>query len=412
MPEKCGLMPPGLGPVVQCILGCVCVSVLAYKCHIDKSGRGTVRFVFDSSKNFAGALWMHVANLIVAGILGRQASSGGDACQWYFIEIVVDTTLGVYVEYRLIKALLFCLKDRGGSCATAAEMIEAPCIVWPDAPAEDAEAPPCDPCKLPAEDHKATAPATPGDGGMDQPLLARLNEVDREKLWKDAEILWKHLDIERYFLQLFSWLGVVTCMKFVMVIAMLVLSPQLEGAAAFLLNPLNQEPTLKLLVVMILTPGIMNGVQFWLQDNIFVDVAKLHDKGQLAQANKKVESSAEAVVSAAESDFVEVRNKFNVEKANMVSGPVDAKRVPKVLELADKCLALQDKQCEELRGRLHMAVIELRKCEQLCFVSNIGRAAEWKEDARPKCTVEVPHATDRQPPTAASRDGRACPNPA
>merc|ERR1719343_1216449 len=47
-------------------------------------------------------------------------------------------------------------------------------------------------------------------------------------------------------------------------------APLLEPAAAVVLAPVLEHPHLKLLVVMILTPGIMNAVQFWLVDNIFV----------------------------------------------------------------------------------------------------------------------------------------------
>uniref|UniRef100_A0A7S4VM75 CBM20 domain-containing protein n=1 Tax=Alexandrium monilatum TaxID=311494 RepID=A0A7S4VM75_9DINO len=289
MPEKCGLMPPGLGPFVQAALGCMCVGVLAYKCSIDKSGRGTVRFIFDSSKNFAGAAWMHVANLMVAGLLGREASSEGDACQWYFIEIMIDTTLGVYVEYKLLETLLLTLKNAGGLQAQLAEMIEAPCITIPDK--EDIEA--ASPTKedtegaSPSEEDTKTAA---GKGDKASPLLEHSKSegeagndmmVVFHKWSKELLFLLSHLDKPRYAAQLTSWLVIVTGMKFVMVSLMMVLSPQLQAVAGFVLAPL-QDPSVKLVMVMILTPGVMNAVQFWLQDNIFVDVAQWHEKQQLA----------------------------------------------------------------------------------------------------------------------------------
>merc|ERR1712232_46599 len=50
--------------------------------------------------------------------------------------------------------------------------------------------------------------------------------------------------------------------------------PLLQPIAALALAPVLEQPRLKLLVVMILTPGVMNAVQFWLVDNIFVHVKK------------------------------------------------------------------------------------------------------------------------------------------
>jgi len=58
-------------------------------------------FCLDSSKQIAGAGWIHVANMFCAMILGKVAKRG-DQCEWYWIEIMLDTTLGVAVEYYLL----------------------------------------------------------------------------------------------------------------------------------------------------------------------------------------------------------------------------------------------------------------------------------------------------------------------
>jgi len=276
-------MPPGLGPVVQIILGCCCASVLAYKCYHDKSGRGVVRFCFDSSKNFGGAFWMHIANLLVAGVLGSwQSGRGGseetDPCQWYWIEIMMDTTLGVFVEYKLLEALLIQLREMGDTGRHLAEKIEAPCISMPAAPVADAE-----------EDAEAAKPAEAGAPGSTAPAKALLSKTsmvkapDTNKIMQELSTVWKKLDKAGYAMQMLSWLGVVTAMKFVMVILMLALSPQLEFLSRVALGWLT-DPDMKLVLVMIITPCCMNAVQFWLQDNIFVDVAKWHEKKEAAAA--------------------------------------------------------------------------------------------------------------------------------
>uniref|UniRef100_A0A7S4V469 Uncharacterized protein n=1 Tax=Alexandrium monilatum TaxID=311494 RepID=A0A7S4V469_9DINO len=256
MPEKCGLMPHGLGTVVQAALAGISVGVLAFKCSIDNSGRGPVRFVFDSSKNLAGSAWMHVVNLVVAASLGRLASRHVDACQWYFIEIIMDTTIGVYVEYKLLGFILCILKQGSQGMKDLAAAIEAPCISMED-----------------------IVEVTHSDGaanGIDLPLLPSGSEDRPVSYAEEFRALLGRLNPGRYATQLFSWLGVVTVMKFVMVTIMLLLSRQLEAVSGFVLSPVASRPSAKLVVVMILTPGVMNALQFWLQDNIFVDVAKDH----------------------------------------------------------------------------------------------------------------------------------------
>jgi hypothetical protein len=85
-------------------------------------------------------------------------------------------------------------------------------------------------------------------------------------------VVWK-----LYLLQLLHWLLVVASMKFVMLLLIAVFSPQwvIFGQV---LSPLDAHSTLKLVVVMLLTPFVMNGVQFWLQDNIFVSLSTKHDE--------------------------------------------------------------------------------------------------------------------------------------
>jgi len=196
--------------LVQGLLMVVSVSALAYKFRRDAGGRTLQAFLLDSSKQLAGAGWTHCANLLTALILGSVGASGSDACTWYWIEIMVDTTLGVLVELLILQAITAGL-ERWLGARQATEL---------------------------------TMGSYFGDNGKFLP--------------------WS------YCKQLAVWLFVVTCMKFCMVALMLVGKSALEPIGGFVLKPFLDDPKLKLLVVMILTPGIMNSVQFWLQDNIFL----------------------------------------------------------------------------------------------------------------------------------------------
>merc|ERR1712039_1027919 len=77
-----------------------------------------------------------------------------------------------------------------------------------------------------------------------------------------------------YIKQLLYWLIIVSGMKFSMVCLLMAGAEPFQFASMTVLRPFFSNPNLKLLVVMILTPGIMNAVQFWLVDNIFVHAKK------------------------------------------------------------------------------------------------------------------------------------------
>merc|ERR1719253_2126092 len=170
---------------------------------------------------------------------------GGDECHWYFIEIMIDTTIGVYVEFWLLMRIIDGFKfinftETAGALAEHAASHSTP--------TSDA-----------VHDHES-------------PTM--------------ADIKWC-----RYTKQVVTWLVIVTIMKGVMVTIMVVEAPQLTALAQFILKPVDSDPNVELVLVMVLTPAIMNSLQFWLQDNIFVDAAKTVEEERRMQ--KMLEKEAE-----------------------------------------------------------------------------------------------------------------------
>eukprot|EP00927_Polykrikos_kofoidii_P007372 TRINITY_DN13017_c1_g3_i2.p1 TRINITY_DN13017_c1_g3~~TRINITY_DN13017_c1_g3_i2.p1 ORF type:complete len:254 (-),score=33.66 TRINITY_DN13017_c1_g3_i2:759-1463(-) len=206
--SECRVLSGAFALFVQGILFLVSIAVLWFKFRVDPAGRTATQFVFDSSKQIFGAGWIHVLNLLFSVIL-ESSTKAGDQCEWYWIEIMVDTTLGVAVEYVILLGIVRLL----------AEYVSA----------ETA--------------HEATS----------------------GKYTEGEFTMWGS-----YLRQLAVWLATVTGMKLVMLILFILLQVQMQAVAATILSPVKDLPNVKLIVVMILTPGIMNAVQFWLVDNIFV----------------------------------------------------------------------------------------------------------------------------------------------
>ena len=71
----------------------------------------------------------------------------------------------------------------------------------------------------------------------------------------------------RYYKQLVLWLVVVTVMKLTVLVFLVVFEPLLAYLAALALSPVRGDYKAKLVVVMVITPVIMNSLQFWVTDS-------------------------------------------------------------------------------------------------------------------------------------------------
>lgn len=203
-------------------------------------------------------------------------------------------------------------------------------------------------------------------------------------------------------MQLGTWLAVVTGMKLIMVMIMLALSPQLEAVSGLLLDPL-EDPTVKLLVVMILTPGVMNAVQFWLQDNIFVDVAKWHDKKQavLAEAhelgmnNGKVNEEIKTIDQKLNKEQQELKESqqacLNMMEGRFVDPVMMKKQLQITFNLMNRCQEVQEQKCNALRADNDSKTYELQRRTDGNFVKDVVRVntVQVLDIYSPKFTVRA-----------------------
>mmetsp|Transcript_44059 Transcript_44059/g.82385 ORF Transcript_44059/g.82385 Transcript_44059/m.82385 type:complete len:244 (-) Transcript_44059:72-803(-) len=204
--EECYILAGTTGKVTQFVLFLCCCAALLLKWSQFHDGRDLSEFLMDSSKQLIGAGWIHLLNLLFAQRLEKHyEKDGGDQCDWYWINIVVDCTMGVAVTYVLLQVAMRIIQS-----------------VLPNQ----------------ALDFKT------GD--------YRLNGS---------------IDAARYVKQLAVWLVIVSTMKISMVLFMALFHMLLLGMARVVLVPFASSPNLKLLVAMIATPFCMNALQFWITDN-------------------------------------------------------------------------------------------------------------------------------------------------
>lgn len=91
------------GYIVQFALGLVCFFSLIIKWLKESDRRPFQIFFMDVSKQGFSASLAHIMNLMIAVFLSRETDE--NPCVWYFINIMIDTTIGVFVAYLFIRAV-------------------------------------------------------------------------------------------------------------------------------------------------------------------------------------------------------------------------------------------------------------------------------------------------------------------
>lgn len=109
--------------LTQAFLGLLCLLSLIVKRFYEYPVRRTWQvWFFDVSKQVIGALGVHIFNLLLSITKAEpndfsitdDCDSGdqcqGDPCDWYFLSIVLDCTIGVYVLYVVLSFVSFVCK--------------------------------------------------------------------------------------------------------------------------------------------------------------------------------------------------------------------------------------------------------------------------------------------------------------
>ncbi|CAE8588816.1 unnamed protein product [Polarella glacialis] len=101
---ECTVLPGLFGICIQGLLFVIVCGVLVFK-KTREPERSWRDWGLDSSKQIMGSGWIHILNLFCSTKLDAILPQG-DQCEWYWIQIMVDTTLGVLVEYAVLSLLL------------------------------------------------------------------------------------------------------------------------------------------------------------------------------------------------------------------------------------------------------------------------------------------------------------------
>ncbi|KAM3123868.1 hypothetical protein ACQ2H7_002880 [Candidozyma auris] len=109
--------------ITQAFLGLLCLSSLLMKRFYEYPVRRTWPvWAFDVSKQVIGAFGVHVFNVLLSiiktspeeWVKAIEDEDSGDPCDWYFLSIVFDCTIGVYVLYLVFRSFNWFCKTHLG----------------------------------------------------------------------------------------------------------------------------------------------------------------------------------------------------------------------------------------------------------------------------------------------------------
>lgn len=121
-PETCKLLGP-VSLVIQLLMGILVVLVLLLKRNYEHPRRKMIVWCYDISKQLGGSLGIHFLNLGLSVIKRKHKSNhalmnllgftnGGnnndvddDQCDWYFLNLLLDTTIGIPILWVALHGL-------------------------------------------------------------------------------------------------------------------------------------------------------------------------------------------------------------------------------------------------------------------------------------------------------------------
>mmetsp|Transcript_23045 Transcript_23045/g.43316 ORF Transcript_23045/g.43316 Transcript_23045/m.43316 type:complete len:280 (+) Transcript_23045:114-953(+) len=205
---------------LQVFLGTVCLTSLVGKRFTDKVRRPWKVWFFDTAKQGTQALMNHVINIALSMGFGEWLEVDADPCNWYWINMSLDCTLGVAMMFILLRTL---------QCVYRSKTIA-------------------------------------------RPELARCGHYGEPP---DGTIFLR---------QLLDWQALVLVQKLVLAALVINFRTSLAIFAGAMLGWLDDFPRAKLVVVMVLMPLVLNVFALWTADSFLQASATDNDEVQVRES--------------------------------------------------------------------------------------------------------------------------------
>ena len=230
--NKCEMFG-GFGFLIQAFLGCVAILILIIKRYLEKPRRPWKIWFYDVSKQMISSTVLHIFNLLISAILS-DSKGETDACVWYFITLFLDCTLGAFLSYIFMWLSDGIAKNSDFRCIKTG-------------------------------------------------LYYEEYEKNNKKYYR--------LKPKLYINQLLVWMVITIICKIILLIMLKICKRFMVNIGVFILSPFTSGK-LRLVMVMIIFPIILNGIYFWAVDNILKlktddgenpDITQIYEKEEQGQ---------------------------------------------------------------------------------------------------------------------------------
>ena len=219
----CRLLGSAFNYVVQLSLGLIALSILYFKYRRERPQRVFSIWLKDVSKQIGGLLWAHLLNLLLAMMLAEH----DDQCVPYFVNYIIDSTIGVALNLLLLWGLRW-----------VGHRYQIKFLDF---------------------------------GNYNDQMQESVSSADLTILAFDARTSFrsnKWAPLKMWFKQLFVWMGIITLIKLFLFFSFIYpLREQLMEAGSKVLHGITSNDVTELMIVMIIVPLIVNICQFIVQDN-------------------------------------------------------------------------------------------------------------------------------------------------
>jgi hypothetical protein len=195
------------GYLIQFLLGIIAFMILIIKRKYEKPKRPIKVWLLDISKQIFSAGLSHILNIFLSVFLSDE---NNDECLFYFVCTFLDSTFGVFISFLFMKFLNFI------SFKTNLKIIQS---------------------------------------GLYYEIIIQ----EGRKIFL--------LNLKMYFTQLFIWLIVTIFTKIIIILFQKFFNDYLNLFGNLFLNP-YKNGKVKLIMVMVVFPLILDSFYFWITDNI------------------------------------------------------------------------------------------------------------------------------------------------
>ncbi|KAK8865810.1 hypothetical protein IAR55_000957 [Kwoniella newhampshirensis] len=109
--DRCKLLGT-TGLIVQGLMGIFVIISLVIKKHLERRKRSWRIWIWDVGKQLVGQALVHGLNVLISDVVARVVHS--NPCSLYFLNVLIDTTLGVGILYFCLKGFTWVFTKRLG----------------------------------------------------------------------------------------------------------------------------------------------------------------------------------------------------------------------------------------------------------------------------------------------------------